>query len=74
MGRFKIRLILENNTWSTQYIINKKAIYRNSSTEWSLLILDITLGNYGIKLIYNQIDGLHADMTFSNITITHSVF
>ena len=27
----------------------------------------------GVKLIYDQIDTPHADMCFSNITISHSV-
>ena len=74
MRRFTIQLLLEDNTWSTQYTIAKNNQYSNNSTEWTLLNLDFTLENYGIKLIYDQIDTAHADMCFSNITITHSVF
>ena len=73
-GRFRIQLLLEDNTWSTKYTISKNTNYSDSSTEWSLLNLDFTEENYGIKLIYDQIDTPHADMCFSNITITHSVF
>ena len=40
----------------------------------TLLILDFTVENYGIKLILDQIDTAHSDLCFSNITITHSVF
>ena len=40
----------------------------------TLLNLDFTVENYGIKLIYDQTDTAHADMRFSNITITHSVY
>ena len=73
MGRFRIQLLLEDNTWSTVYTIAKNTQYSDNSTDWSLLNLDFTLENYGIKLIYDQIDTAHADMCFSNITITHSV-
>ena len=73
MGRFRIQLLLKDNTWNTQYTIAKNTQYSNSSTERSLLNLDFTEENYGIKLIYDQIDTAHADMCFSNITITHSV-
>ena len=74
MGRFVIQLLLEDNTWSTQYTIDKNIQYSDNSTDWSLLNLDFTVENYGIKLIYDQIDTPHADMCFSNITITHSVY
>ena len=74
MGRFRIQLLLEDNIWTTQYTIPKNTQYNSSSTEWSLLNLDFTVENYGIKLIYDQIDTAHADMCFSNITITHSVY
>ena len=74
MGRFRVQLLLEDNTWSTQYSIAKNNQYSDNSTDWTLLNLDFTIENYGIKLIYDQIDTAHADMCFSNITITHSVY
>ena len=74
MGRFRIQFLLEDNTWRTQYTVAKNTHYIDNSTDWTLLNLDFTIENYGIKLIYDQIDKLHADMCFSNITITHSVF
>ena len=74
MGRYRTQLLLEDNTWSTQYTTAKNDQYSNSSTDWTLVSLDFTVENYGIKLIYDQIDTAHADMCFSNITITHSVF
>ena len=74
MGRFRIQLLLENNTWSTQYTIAKNDRYSATSTEWTLLNLDFTEENYGLKLIYDRIATPHADMCFSNITITHSVY
>ena len=73
MGRFRSQLLLEDNTWSTQYTIKKNDRYSDNSTDWSLLNIDFTTKNYGIKLIYDQIDTAHADICFSNITITHSV-
>ena len=74
MGRFRIQLLLEDNTWSTQYTIAKNSQYNNTSTEWKLLNLDFTVENYGIRLVYDQIDTPHADICISNITITHSVY
>ena len=74
MGRFRIQLLIEDDTWNTQYTIAKNTQNDTTSTEWTLLNLDFTVENYGIKLIYDQIDTAHADMCFSNITITHSVY
>ena len=73
MGRFRIQLLLED-TWSTIYTIEKNTNYSTTSTDWILLNLDITQSNYGVKFIYDQIDKPHADMCFSNISITHSVY
>ena len=73
MGRF-IQLFLEDNTWSTRYNIPKNDRYRNSSTQWTLVNLNFTVENYGIKIIYDQIDTPLADMCFPDITITHSVY
>ena len=74
LGRFRIQFLLEDNTWSSQYTIGKNTQYSGNSTDWTLLNLDFTVENYGIKLIYDQIDTAHADMCFSDITITHSVY
>ena len=64
MGRFRIQLLLEGNTWSTQYTIAKNTQYSDTSTDWTLLNLDFTIENYGIILVYDQIDKPHADMFF----------
>ena len=74
MGRFRIQLLLEDDTWSTQYTIAKNTQYKTTSTEWTLINLDFNVKNYGFKLIYDQIDITHADMCISNITITQSVY
>ena len=68
MGRFRIQLLLEDNTWSTQYTIEKNTQLSATSTEWTLLNIDFTVEKYGIKLVYDQIDTPHADMCFSNKT------
>ena len=73
MGRFRIEIFLEDNTWSTRYNIPKNDLYSDSSTQWTKLSLNFTVVNYGIKLVYDQIDNAHADMCFSNISITYSV-
>ena len=74
MGRFRVQLLLNDDTWSTRYNIPKNDRYSDNSTDWTLVNLSFTVENYGIKLIYDQIDTARADMCFSNITITHSVF
>ena len=74
MGSFRVQLLLEDNTWSTRYNIPKNDRFSNSSTQWTLVNLNFTVQNYGIRLVYDQIDTPHADMCFSNITITHSVY
>ena len=74
MGRFRIQLLLEDNTWSTRYNIPKNDRYSNSCTQWTLVNLNFTEENYGIKLIYDQIDTPHADMCFSDKTITHFIY
>ena len=73
MGRCRIQLLLADNTWSTRYNIPKDDQYSDLSTDWTLLSLNFTVENYGIKLIYGEISSPHANMCFSNITITHSV-
>ena len=62
MGRCRIQLLLEDNTWSTQYTITKNTHCSNSSTDSTLLTLDFTVENYGIKFIIDQKDTPHADM------------
>ena len=74
MPRYRIQLLIEDNTWSTHFTIAKNTQHSDNSTDWTLLILDFTIEYYGIKLIIDQIDKPHADMCFSNITITHTVF
>ena len=46
----------------------------DTSTDCTLLNLYFTKENYGIELVYDQIDKPHADMCFSNTTITNSVY
>ena len=74
MGRFRIQLLLEDDTWSTRYNIPKNDRYSDSSTDWTLVNLNFTVEKYGIKLIYDEIETPHADMCFSKTTITHSVY
>ena len=74
MGRFRIQLLIEDNTWSTIYTIDKNTNYFNLSTAWRLLKLDFTIQNYRNKLIYDRRDTPHADMCFNNIMTTLSVF
>ena len=73
MGRFRIQILLDDNTWENKYTIEKNSQFSDSSTEWSLLSLDFSEENYGIRLIYDRIDTAHADMCFCDITITYSV-
>ena len=74
MGRFRIQLLLEDNTWSIRYNLPKNDHYSVNPTDWTLVKLNFNVEDYGIRLIYDEIDTPHADMCFSNITITHSVY
>ena len=74
MGRFRIQILTKDNVWLTKFIINKNDQFSTLSTDWIILNLNITDENYGVKFIYDQIDSAHADMCFSNITITHSPY
>ena len=59
MGRFRIQLLLEDNTWSTHYTIPKNEQYSVSPTEWKLIYLDFAIEKHGIKLMLDQIDLAH---------------
>ena len=74
MGRLSISVLLDDDTWTNKYVIQDNSQYSNTSSEWTLLSLDITEENYGIQIIYDRIRSPHADMCFSDITITHSVY
>ena len=64
LGRFRIQIILEDNSWSTICNIPKKGKLSNGSTQWPLFDLHITHENYGIKYLYDQIPTAHSDMRF----------
>ena len=74
MGRLSISILIDDNTWTNKYVIQENTQYSNTATEWTFLSLDITEENYGIQIIYDRIRSPHADMCFSDITITHSVY
>ena len=74
MGTVRIQRLLQDITWSTQYTIAKNTQFTDNSSDWTLLILNFTIENYGIKLIYDQIDTAHSDFCFSKITKKHSVY
>ena len=74
MGRFRVEFFLEDNTWSTRYNIPKNDRYSDSSTQWTKLSISFTIENYGTRLIYGEIDTAHADLCFSYIIITHSIY
>ena len=74
MGRFCIQILTKDNVWLTKFNIPKNDQFSDASTDWIILNLNITDENYGVKFIYDQIDSAHADMCFSNLTITHSPF
>ena len=73
VDKFRIQILLENNKRSTHFNIPKKDRYSDISTDWTLVSLSFTEEIFGIKLFYDEIDTSHAEMCFSNITITHSI-
>ena len=74
MGRFRFQLLLEDNTRNTQNTIAKNTQNSDNPTDWTIINLEFTVENYGIKIIQDQIDTAHFDMCFSNIAITFSVY
>ena len=70
IGRFRIHLLLGDNTCSTENYMAKNSFYSSSSTKWSLLNLDFTEQNYGIRLYSDKIDTFHADVFFKNYNNT----
>ena len=52
MGRFRIHILLEDNTWSTHYTIAKNSQNSDNSNDWTFLNLDVTVERYGIKLFF----------------------
>ena len=74
MVGFRIQILTKDNVWLTKFNIPKNEQYSNAGTDWTILSLNITEENYGVKFIYDQIDSALGDMCFSNITITHSVY
>ena len=57
-----------------RYNTPKNHRYTDSSTQWTKLRLNFTEENCGIRLIYDEIDSTHADICFSKITKSISVF
>ena len=74
MGRFRTQLLLADIKWRNRYNLPKNDRYSDSSTDWILVSLNFTVENCGIKLFYDQIGTTHADLCYSNITRTHSVY
>ena len=74
MGRVRIQLLLEDNTWSTSYNKPKNDRYSYASTDWNLLILKLSVEKYRIKIFCDERDTTRADMCFNTTTITHSVY
>ena len=74
MGKTYIQLLFEDKTWKTRYNIPKNDRYSDSSTQWTKLSLNFTVGNYGIGLIYDELDSSHADLCFMKKTVTPSVY
>ena len=52
MKRLRIQLLLSDNTGCTRCKIAKKDRYKDLSKEWTLVKLDLTEKNCGIKSIY----------------------
>ena len=74
MGKLEIQL-LRNGVWETEYTMDKDNNFSTLSTDWTLFNMNIiSQPNYDIKLIYSVINTAHADMCFSDINITHSIF
>ena len=74
MGRLRIHFLSSDNTCSARYNIPKNDRHSESSRKWTLVSLIFPVENCGFKVNYDQIDTPQANMSFSNITTTHSVW
>ena len=74
MGRSRIQLLSADTVCITRYNISKNARSSTSSTAWTLVSFNFAVGIYGIELSYDQTDTPHADMCFSDITMTHCIY
>ena len=73
MGRLVIQLL--RNVVGNRIHNRKKTSFSADESTWTLLNLFIaSQPNYGVKVVYGQINTAHADMCFSNIMITDSIF
>ena len=50
-----------------------KTDYSNSSIDWTLVNKNFNVENYGIKLVYNEIDTTLADMSFNDLRRSRSI-
>ena len=73
MGRFSNQVLSEDDTWNSRYNIPEKDRYSELSTSWTLVSIIFNVKNYGIKLIYDEIDAAHRDMSLNDFTIKPSV-
>ena len=73
MGKFGNQLLLIDSTWSSRYNKHDNDRFNESSIDRTLASFKFYVQNYFIKVKYVQIKSTHADMWFSNITITHSI-
>ena len=74
MGKFEI-LLLRNGVWEIENTMKKNTNFSTLSTDWTLFNMNIiSQPNYGIKLVYSGKNSDHADMCFSDINLTHSIF
>ena len=60
--------MLLDNTWSTGHNIPENDRYSDISTDSALVSLNFTEENYGIKLIYHEIDSDHVFFKYYSIT------
>ena len=55
--------------------MRKDTMFSTLSTDWAILNMNIiSQPNYGITLVYSGINSAHANMCFSDINKTHSIF
>ena len=73
MGCFRVQLNIPNGQWHSKYKIDKNTISSTTPTKWTFFYLDFTELSYGIKSLNDENRYLIADMSFSNLLITHSV-
>ena len=70
MGKFQVLNRDKDSESKVIYPLNKNEIYTKNN-EWVLIDLEINKDNYGVRILFSEIDTDIAEMAISNKTKSH---